>query len=157
MQLLEHVVHLLGNGLLTHAIDAAKKLDVLSHGHVFIQRKALTHVANVLLNLLRMLAYVKSSYLPFAACGLVQSREHVHGSGLSGTVCAQKAKDFAAMNTERNVVNGMERPESLNQMFYLYHIFRFLLQSLFRHSLLHLGRLILVFQSFRIEDIGKLR
>ena len=61
------------------------------------------------------------------------------------------------MNTERNVVNGIERPESLNQMFNLNHVFRLLLQSLFRHSLLHLGRLILMLQAFRIEDIGKLR
>ena len=61
------------------------------------------------------------------------------------------------MNTERNVVNGMERPESLDQMFNLNHVFRLLSLPLFRPSLLFLGGLILMLQAFRIEDIGKLR
>ena len=74
------------------------------------------------LYLLVLGAYVVAGHTAGAARGLVQTGEHVHGSGLAGTVGAQETEYLATANGKTDVVDGMETAEGFHQMLHFYHI-----------------------------------
>ena len=109
--------------IVLHTVDACKKTDILCNSKVFVERELLTHIANVFLYLLIFGAYVEAHHSACATCGLVKPRQHVHCSGLTGSVGTEKTKDFAPLNRKRNVVYRTESTKSLDKMFYFDDIF----------------------------------
>ena len=124
LQAREEVVGLFAYGAGTHAVDRSKKADILAHGEVVVEREALTHVANVLLDVLKLVNDVATRHAPRAGCGATQPCEHVHGCGLAGSVGAEETEHFTTAHTETDVVDCAERAEGFYQMVHLNDIFR---------------------------------
>ena len=143
-QPLEQFVGLAGNLLVAHAVDAGKEAYVLGNGQILVERKALRHVADVALYLFVLGADVIAHNGATAAGGLVQSGQHVHGGCLSCTVSPEEPEDFSALHRERDIVDGTERAEGLDQMAHLDDV------------VVCAGGIVLgMFKTRRIEHIGE--
>ena len=70
------------------------------------------------LDLLVFGANIVARHTTFPAGGLVESGEHVHGSGLACAVGPEETEDFAPFHTERDVVDGAEIAEGFDEMFH---------------------------------------
>ena len=124
LQLPQHLIHLALHIVRFHTVDASKKTDILSYGKVFVEREPLRHIAYVTLDLFILRADVVA-YHPTRSTGwLVQACQHVHGRRLASTVGTKESEYLAFLNTERDVVNGMEIAKGFYQMFYFNDILR---------------------------------
>ena len=150
LQLLQQDIGLALDVLFLHAVDACKEAYVFGHRQVFVERELLRHVADVLLDLFVLRADVETGHGAGAACGLVQSCQHVHGCGLAGPICPQESEDFSTADAERDVVHSMERSESLDQMRDLDDVFL----SLWGGRRICLCRFVPA-DARRIEDVGE--
>ena len=97
------------------------------------------------LDLLVFGANIVARHTTFPAGGLVESGEHVHGSGLACAVGPEETEDFAPFHTERDVVDGAEIAEGFDEMFHFDD--RFVRGVVGRR----------VGQCGRIEDVAKFR
>jgi hypothetical protein len=80
----------------------------------------LRHVADGLLDLLRLGGEVKASHAGAAASRREQPAQHADGSGLTGSVGAQEAKDLPTLDGQADVVDSDEVTETLDQVLDFY-------------------------------------
>ena len=103
---LQKVGRLTGYLSIFHAIDAGEEADIFPHSKVFVEREALAHVADVLLDLLVLRGDVEAHHRTPSASRLRQACEHVHGRAFAGAVGTEKAEDFAFGNGEADMVHS---------------------------------------------------
>src|SRR6188472_375179 len=71
------------------AVNAAEEADVLVDRQLFVQRKALRHVADASLHTFGVFADVHASDIRGPTAGLQQAAEHADGCRLAGAVAAE--------------------------------------------------------------------
>ena len=109
------------------------------------------------LNLLILRADVKTYHPTRSAGGLIQTCQHVHSCRLAGTVGSQESEYLASLNTERDVVYGMEITKGFHQMLHLNDVVRlFTLIFSLGFAALLCKELFTLIYAWRIEDAGKL-
>ena len=93
-----------------------RRTDVLIDGQQLVEREALRHVADALLDAFGIASHV-DAVRPIAVpdVGSQQSAQHADGRGLPGAVAAEEAEDLAAPDVERQSVDGDERAEAPRQ------------------------------------------
>ena len=92
---LEHGFHTGFYFLHSQAVNSAVKFYIFAYRQIFIHRKLLAHISDVLLNIFLLSVHIKSGYECLAAGRVRQTAKHTHGSGFSGSVGAQKTENFA--------------------------------------------------------------
>ncbi len=97
------------------AVDAGDELQVLQDRQVLVEREALRHVADVVLDLLALGADVVAERRAAAAVGRQQPAQHAQGGGLAGAVGAEEAVDLAAAHAHRQVAHDHLAAEGLGQ------------------------------------------
>src|SRR6185503_2292945 len=97
------------------AIDSAKEADVLIDGEPFVQREALRHVADALLDAFRVAADVDAADGRGAARRRQQAAQHPNRRRLAGAVRAKEAENLALGDVEREVIDGEEVAELARQ------------------------------------------
>src|SRR5579871_5628880 len=100
-------------------IHTRVELQVLAHGQVLIERELLTHIANVLLDLLAFGGNVVTKYSPFARRRTQNPTEHANRRAFSGAVRAEEREDLSLLDPERNVVDSYLFAEGSRQVVHL--------------------------------------
>ena len=105
------------NSLLSlDAIDPGIKLDVFGDGKVFVEAKALRHVADMPLDLGRVLANVHAQNGAGARAGRQKSAQSLDDRCLTRSIWTQEAEHLAFGNLKAHFVDRCERAESDGQM-----------------------------------------
>ena len=89
--------------------------QVLGDGQVFVEGEFLGHVADLALDLFRLLADVVAEAGAGAAIGCQQTAEHADGGGLAAAVRTEEAVDLAAIDREVEVGDDLAALEALGQ------------------------------------------
>ena len=96
-------------------IEARVQGQVLAHAQLAVERERLRHVAEVLANLHAsgFDGAAEERRGPFG--GRQEPGQHLHGRGLAAAVGAEEAEDLAALDRQRDVVDGGEAAEAARQ------------------------------------------
>ena len=113
-QLLQQQVRLTGYLVIAHAIDTSEETDVFLDGQVLIEREALTHIADMPLDLLMLRTDVKACHSTCTRSGLIKPCQHVHCRRFTCPVGTQEAEYLPTLHTERDIIDGMKGAESLH-------------------------------------------
>ena len=148
LQLTQQLVGFPPDFIVFHPINTCEEADVLGDGEVFVEREPLRHIANVPLDLLVFGANVVAHYPARSARRLVQSREHVHRGGFSGSVSTEETENLAFFHRKTDVIDRVERAESLDEMLHFDDVFFLACCSILN---------IVGGEAFRIENLGKFR
>src|SRR5882672_10587176 len=111
--------HLLDKGGADASRDAVQpgvEAQVLVHGEVLVQAEALGHVADALLDPLRLGGEVVAHHRPAAAAGVEDPAQHADGGRLAGAVRPQHSEDLAVVDAERDVLDGDELAEAAGEL-----------------------------------------
>ena len=119
-------IGLAGYFIFCHAVNPGKQPDILPHFQVFVKRKLLAHIADILFHILRPGGNIKTGYAGRASCGMAQSGKHAHGSSLSGTIGTQEAEYLATMDFERDMIHCREIAETFGELIHFDDILIFL-------------------------------
>ena len=119
-------IGLAGYFIFCHTVNPGKQPDILPHFQVFVKRKLLAHIADILFHIFRPGGNIETGYAGRTSCGTAQSGKHAHGSSLSGTVGTQEAEYLATMNFERDMIHCREIAETLGELIHFDDILIFL-------------------------------
>jgi len=100
-----------------HAIDAAEEFDVFPDREIVVERELLGHIADGLLHVLGLAGDIEAVYFGPPGSRRQQAAQNPDRGRLPRPVRPQEAEDFAAPDVERDVVDGDEATEALDQVF----------------------------------------
>ncbi|KAG0767052.1 hypothetical protein G6F22_017715 [Rhizopus arrhizus] len=96
-------------------LDGGKELQVLTHRQVFVQRKALGHVADAAAQRLGLFRHRQAQHLDLPRARLQQAAQHGDGGRLARAVRAEEAVDLAARHGQVDIVHGQQIAEAPGQ------------------------------------------
>ncbi len=73
---------------LGHSVDASEKAEILSDGHIVVERELLRHVTDLLANAFRAQVALFAGKPHASACGFKQSAQHPDRGCLASAICA---------------------------------------------------------------------
>src|SRR5262245_31756699 len=101
-----------GQTLAREAIDPAEEMNVLIDREQLVQRKALRHVADALLDRFWIGGNVDAVNFRGPGGWPKQTAQHPNRRRLAGAVAAEEAEDLSATHVERQTIHGDELTES---------------------------------------------
>ncbi|MPM36240.1 hypothetical protein SDC9_82835 [bioreactor metagenome] len=104
--------------MVCHPVNTSKKTNVFPYFQVFVQRKFLTHIADIAFYLLVLSQNIVSGNCPFPRCRFTDAAKHLHGSGLSGTVSTQEPEYLPLADIKGNMIDGSEIAEFFSEVRY---------------------------------------
>src|SRR5580704_2211256 len=109
--------------VITEAVYPAIKPDILHNGQVFIKRKLLAHVANILFYLFVLLINIKTCNGGLARSRQQQTAKHAHSGGFSCPVCSEETKYLTLLYIKIDLVDSRKVAETFCQIFCCYNFF----------------------------------
>src|SRR6266404_4721941 len=82
-------------------IDACDEIEVLAYAQIFVEAKALRHVADLALDFRRFADDVVTETGAVSGVRCQQSAQHAYGGRFAAAVRTEKAEDLAALDTNR--------------------------------------------------------
>src|SRR5262249_49540956 len=96
-------------------IEARDEFQVLAHREILIEAEALRHVADVVLDLVRLCADVVAEARAATFVGSEQTAQHADGRGLARPVRPEEAVDLSALDAQRQIAHGLAPVEGFRQ------------------------------------------
>src|SRR6267142_1127411 len=118
---LDHALHGFPARLAFEPAQRGGEIEKALHRHFGIGGGVLGQVADQALRLERRFDDVVAADRDAAGGGRHESRDHAHGGRLPRAVRAEEAEHFAALDGERNAVDGPLGAEGLHQSLDFYH------------------------------------
>ena len=104
-------------GVAAQSVDPSEEPEVVGDGQLVVEAETLAHVTDAAFHAFRVAGDVHAENLRRSRARLEKPAQHADRRGLARTVGAQKSKDLAFRDVERNVVYGAEGAELFGQMF----------------------------------------
>ena len=99
-----------------HIVDAGVEVEVLPYRQVFVQRKPLAHVPDVLLDPFWLREDVVPKYGAATGARREDPAQQADHRALPGAIRAEEREHFAALHGERDVGNGDALAEALREV-----------------------------------------
>src|ERR1700722_18414114 len=99
------------------AVDATVKLQILRYREVVVETVILRHVPDAFAHGFRVHAHVKALHASCPTAERQKPRQHFDDGSLAAAVGAQKAKNFALLDTKAHIIHGRNLTESPDEGF----------------------------------------
>src|SRR6516165_4576312 len=100
-------------GIAAHATNFSGEIQEAVHGHVGVSGRIFRQITDEPSRLDRVLHDIETTYRSRAFSWRYEAGKHPHRRGLARTIRPEETQHLAALDRERNAVNGAFRAESL--------------------------------------------